>query len=287
MSQPSESKEPSLQSSVLSAARTFWRVAKGTADGLAENEAGIRAAALAYQGLFSLFPLLFFLIFIGSQVITSVEVRAQLDAFLENAIPTRGVLEFIRGIIQQTVDYRGSIGLIGLLGLLWTSSTLFSNLEASLNAVWKAPRRSVAKRRLLAILAVLILGTLFLIAIVLSALPALPFLNRNNPIWDVLDLGLGLVVEILLFWLVYRILPNTSVKSPAALGGAVLAGLLWEGAQAAFRWYLTSGLDTYGAVYGTLASAIALILWAYFTGIILFLGAEFTAALQREFWPDE
>ncbi len=287
MSQPSESKAPSLQSSVLSAARTFWRVAKGTADGLAENEAGIRAAALAYQGLFSLFPLLFFLIFIGSQVITSVEVRAQLDAFLENAIPTRGVLEFIRGIIQQTVDYRGSIGLIGLLGLLWTSSTLFSNLEASLNAVWKAPRRSVAKRRLLAILAVLILGTLFLIAIVLSALPALPFLNRNNPIWDVLDLGLGLVVEILLFWLVYRILPNTSVKSPAALGGAVLAGLLWEGAQAAFRWYLTSGLDTYGAVYGTLASAIALILWAYFTGIILFLGAEFTAALQREFWPDE
>lgn len=287
MSQPSESKAPSLKSSVLSAARTFWRVAKGTADGLAENEAGIRAAALAYQGLFSLFPLLFFLIFIGSQVITSVEVRAQLDAFLENAIPTRGVLEFIRGIIQQTVDYRGSIGLIGLLGLLWTSSTLFSNLEASLNAVWKAPRRSVAKRRLLAILAVLILGTLFLIAIVLSALPALPFLNRNNPIWDVLDLGLGLVVEILLFWLVYRILPNTSVKSPAALGGAVLAGLLWEGAQAAFRWYLTSGLDTYGAVYGTLASAIALILWAYFTGIILFLGAEFTAALQREFWPDE
>jgi uncharacterized BrkB/YihY/UPF0761 family membrane protein len=49
--------------------------------------------------------------------------------------------------------------------------------------------------------------------------------------------------------------------------------------------YLTSGLVNFGAVYGTLASVIGLILWAYLTGIILFLGAEFSAALQRELWP--
>ena len=197
------------------------------------------------------------------------------------------MLDFIRNIIEQTVTYRSSIGLVGVLGLLWTASTLFSNLEASLNAVWNAPRRSVARRRLLAIAAVLILGTLFLIAVVLSALPALPFLNRGNPLWDLLDLGLGLLVEILLFWLIYRMLPNARVSSHAALGGALLAGVLWEGAQAAFRWYLTSGLDNYGAVYGGLASVIALIVWAYLTGFILFLGAEFSAALQREFWPSE
>jgi membrane protein len=92
-------------------------------------------------------------------------------------------------------------------------------------------------------------------------------------------------VEVLLFWLVYRWLPNARVRTLATLAGALLAGLLWEGAQWAFRWYLTSGLTDYGAVYGTLASVIALILWAYLTGLILFVGAEFSAALQREFWP--
>ena len=66
----------------------LWRVARGTAEGMTLHEAGLRAAALAYQGLFSLFPLLLFLIFVGSQVLTSIDVREQLDSFLLRAIPT-------------------------------------------------------------------------------------------------------------------------------------------------------------------------------------------------------
>jgi membrane protein len=265
--------------------RRLWRVIRGTAKGMAEHEAGLRAAALAYQGLFSLFPLLLFLTFIASQVLTSIDVRGRLDSFLLQAIPTADGFDFLERIIDQTIDLRGSLGLIGLLGLLWTASALFTNLSTSLNVIWGSPHRSIWRRRLLAVAAVLVLGTLFLLAIVLSALPALPFLNGDHPLLRALDLGVGVAVEVLLFWLVYRWLSTAPVRSLAVLAGAVLAGLLWEAAQGAFRWYLTSGLTNYGAVYGTLASVIALILWAYLTGLILYLGAEFSAALQREFWP--
>ncbi len=266
-------------------ARRLWKVARATVEGLTRNEAGLRAAALAYQGLFSLFPLLLFLIFIGGQLLAGGDVRGSLDEFLSQAVPTEGALDFIQEIIDQSVRNRGSIGLVGGLGLLWTSSSLLNNLTTSLNAIWGAPRRPVWRRRLVAIAGVLSLGTLFLVAIVFSALPALPFIDRSNPLWGLLDLGMGVVVEVALLWVIYRWLPNVSVRAAPSLIGALLATGLWEVAQSAFRFYVTSALTNFDAVYGTLGSVIGLILWAYFTGFILFLGAELAAALQREFWP--
>ena len=262
------------------------RVVRGTAEGLNRNEAGLRAAALAYQGLLSLFPLLLFLVFLASQVIALGDVRPSLDSYLDRALPTAAGIRFVKEIIDETMRNSGSLGLVGGLGLLWTSSALFSHLESSLNVIWNAPRRAVWSRRLRGLAGVLILGTLFIIAIALSALPALPFLDQSDPRLDFLDLGVGVAAEVLLLWFIYRWLPNSPVRFISALAGAVLAALLWEAAQFGFRVYLTSGLTNFGAVYGTLASVIGLILWAYLTGIILFLGAEFSAALQREFWPN-
>jgi membrane protein len=265
----------------------IWRAIKGTADGLSRNEAGLRAAALAYQGLFSLFPLLLFLIFVGTQILTVGDVETLLDDFLRRALPTESSFEFVDQIISFSIRNRGSIGLAGGLGLLWTASSLLSNLETSLNAIWGSPRRPVLRRRLLAVAGVLSLGTLFVISIALSALPALPFLDQQSALLDILDLGIGLVVEVLLLWVIYWWLPNASVPPLSAFFGALLAAVLWESAQFAFRLYLTSGLTNYDTVYGGLAAAIALILWAYLTGLIVFVGAEFSAAMHREFWDSE
>lgn len=264
--------------------RRLWQVVRSTGAGLTRNEAGLRAAALAYQALFSLFPLLLFLIFIGGQLITVGDVRGAIDEFLGRAVPTDTALDFVHQVIDQSVQNRGSIGLIGGIGLLWTSSSLLSNLTSSLNAIWNAQPRPIWKRRLVAVAGVLSLGTLFLLAMVLSALPALPFLDSNRRLLNLLDLGAGVVVEVALLWVIYRWLPNTLVRGIPALLGALLASGLWELGQFGFRAYLTSGLANYGAVYGTLASLIGLIVWAYLTGFILFLGAELVAALQREFW---
>lgn len=264
---------------------SLWRVVRATADGLTSNEAGLRAAALAYQGLFSLFPLLLFLIFVGGQLLAAGQVRGSLDEFLQQAVPTSGALDFVEQVVDQSVSNRGSIGLIGGLGLLWTSSSLLNNLTTSLNVVFQARRRPIWKRRLVAVAGVLGLGTLFFLAILLSALPALPLVGSESMLLGPLNVLGGLLVEVALLWVIYRWLPNTTVRGLPALIGALVASVLWELAQFAFRVYVTSGLANFGAVYGTLASLVGLILWAYFTGFILFLGAELAAALQREYWP--
>ena len=264
--------------------RSAWEVVKETADRMEEYEVPVRAAALAYYGLFSLFPLLLFLVFIGSELLQIGDAGAQLEELLVRLIPVPAVLELVEGVIDQTVARRSSIGLISALALLWTASTLFANLEASLNVIWSAPRRVVYRRRLLGVAAVLVLGLLFLLAILLSTLQAVPLVTDFIPFLDELDFGISLLLSVLFFWLIYRWLPNAHVEPVPSLAGAALAGLVWQASQFLFRLYLTSGLSNLGAVYGTLASLIGLILWAFMTGMILFIGGIFSAVLQRKYW---
>ena len=264
--------------------RAAWQVIKETVNGMEEYEVPVRAAALAYYGLFSLFPLLLFLVFIATRLLQIGDAGAQLEELLARLIPVPEVLDLVEGVIDQTVARRSSIGFISALALLWTASSLFANLEASLNVIWKAPRRVAYRRRLLGVAAVLVLGLLFLLAILLSTVQAIPLITDFIPFLDELDFGISLLLSVLFFWLIYRWLPNAHVAPVPSLAGAALAGVVWQASQFLFRLYLTSGLSNLGAVYGTLASLIGLILWAFLTGMILFIGGIFSAVLQRKYW---
>jgi membrane protein len=179
---------------------------------------------------------------------------------------------------------RGSIGLIGIVGLLWAAATLFAYLESSLNVIWDGTRRAAFRRRLIGVLTVLIIGLVFILSIFISALPALRFLGVFDSLLSSINLSLGYGITVLFFWLVYRWLPNAKVLTVPSLVAAIFAGLVWKIAQSVFQWFLTSGLVDYGALYGSLASIIALILWVYLNGYIVLLGAEFGSTLQSEIW---
>jgi len=271
------------QSSVYRFFRSVLNVVQATLEGIEEYEVAARAAALAYYGLLSLFPMLLFLIYLGSQFLESEETRAALFKSLEEILPTAA--ETVQQVVDQTLTMRGSIGLIGGIGLLWSASTLFNALTKSLNVIWSAPPRPFWRRRMVAAVSVLSIGLLFIVSVTFSALTVVPSAEDGTVISQWLNFTVGLVVTILLFWLVYQLIPNTPENPKAALGGGILAAVLWQGAKAIFVVYLASGLTNYGAVYGSLASVIALILWAYISALILFVGAVFAAALGKEFWP--
>jgi membrane protein len=66
---------------------------------------------------------------------------------------------------------------------------------------------------------------------------------------------------------------------PAAIGGAILASVLWESAKQIFRWYILS-VGVYDRIYGPLGVLVALSMFAYYSGVVFVLGAEFAAALR-------
>ncbi|NIM93522.1 MAG: YihY family inner membrane protein [Anaerolineales bacterium] len=249
------------------------------------NELPMRAASLAYYLVFSIFPLVLFLVYLGTGLIDMETALEAVEDFLSELNPAEA--DAIIGIINQTIDARGRIGLISAIGLIWSASALFYWLIGSLNVIWKANPPPIWRRRLVALVLVLTIGVLFLVSIIISTLSAIPSFIDDGPISSGAALLLDLVVLIIMFWLLYHWVPSKDISTRAALCGAVLGAVLWVLLKVGFAWYLQSGFNMLGAIYGSLASIIGFILWAYFTGLIVLYGAQFGSALQTVVWPKD
>jgi membrane protein len=258
----------------------IWRVVTQTHRGFEQAECALRAASLAYHLLLSLFPLLLFLIFVGSNVLNVPDTRQALDRYLDEVIPAAA--NSVRIVVDQTLEARGAVGVIGGVLLLWSASAMFSSLSRALNVIWDAAPRPFWRRRIIAIVTVLILGSLFIGSMWFSTLASWPWQGMLSIVGRWLSRGLDLIVTVLLLGLMYRLLPNRMVPWRAAFAGSFLAGMLWQMGKVLFSWFLTSGLPNYGLVYGSLASVVVLMLWTYLSGIIIFLGAAFGSALEKE-----
>lgn len=263
--------------------RAFFLVLRETLKSFALHECPTRAAGLAFRGLLSLFPLILFLIYIASSFLKTADARVVLYSYLEQVLPT--ALDFVKGVVDQTLEKRGPIGWIGTLGLIGSASSLFYALVISMNVIWNGRRRPVWRRTAMAAVSVVGTGLLFVASLALSALATIEIPGRELFNSALATHLMSIVVTTGLFALIFFWIPNRPVSKRAALAGGLLAALLWEVAKFAFAWYLTSGLTNYGLVYGSLASFVALMLWAFLTGEILLLGAEFGSALERLYWP--
>jgi len=92
------------------------------------------------------------------------------------------------------------------------------------------------------------------------------------------------VVTFVLFFALYRWVPNVPVPRSAAASSAILAAMAWGGFARAFSWYLGSGLARYDLIYGSLGAIVALLYWIYWSSWIILFGAHLGATWAR---PDE
>jgi membrane protein len=255
-----------------------------------EARAPQAAASIAYYATFSLFPLLLVLIALSSFVLqTQVVERSVLD-YLTSALPFSRPL--VEKNLQEVLQRRQTLGIIGVIGLTWAASGVFTTLAHNINRAWKEARtRAFLERRLLGmgmvILLVLLVVLSFLGSTLLDLLPRLrmPFITRLAA-YGTTFLGLlssvipGLFTFIMLLSL-YRWVPNTRVEWSAAVGGSLVASILWELIQEAFALYLSSSLFSFQLVYGSLATIIVLLLWIYIAGLIVLFGAHLSAAIAH------
>ncbi len=259
-----------------------WHIIRGTVEVYTIQDCAIRAAGVAYHLLLSIFPLLLFLIFLGSEVLETTEVRDRLSTYLTATIPA--IASDVERVLDETLQARGSFGLIGGLLLVWSASTLFISVSRTLNVIWRASHRHFLRRRAVGIFAVLVVCILFIASVWLSAFTVWPISDENTMFGHWLRFAFDPGLIILFLWLIFRVLPNRTIHPRAALAGAILSGVLWRIARSLFAWFLSSDLANYGLIYGSLASVVILMLWAYFSGAILFLGAAFGSVLEERYW---
>ena len=238
------------------------------------------ASALAFHSFFSIFPLLLFLIYIGSEFLEAAGVRQLLSSGLVQFLPTGG--DTISEIISATLDLRGSIGLVGGLGLVWSASSVFAVLETALNRIWKAQPRGYWRKRLMATASILILSVIFLGSVTFGQfLPRLlALIQRPGLQW--LGSLASFMVLVLVLSILYSAFPSRKISSRAAFSGALAAGLFILGARFIFDIFINSAFANYGSVYGSFAWIVSLALWTYVVATLFLLGAELGSVLEKE-----
>lgn len=260
--------------------------------GYARAQATRAAAALAYYIFFSLFPLLFILVY-AATFIWSLGTEQAFDGaveFISQAIPVSQ--DLIRDNLERIITRRGTVGLIGLVGALWSASSAFSTLTHDINEAFDdAVARGAVRKRLMGIVMVVAIVVLLLLSLgatatlhVLSQMPLVPqnLIFLETVVGSILLRVVPLISSFLLFLALFQWVPAKQVRWRAALSGAGLAALAWELAKSLFSWYLASGLASYTIIYGSLSSVIVLLFWIYISATIALFGAHLTAAMDKK-----
>jgi membrane protein len=257
---------------------TGWNFLRYVLESYVQHECTRHAASLAYFGVFSIFPLLLLMVYVGSFFLSSDSSRQVIDRYLIQILPIG--TENVNHIIDQTISARGSIGLIGVIGLLWSGSSVFNFLAISLTKIWGSKPRSYWRRRALAVVSVFTLGVVFLASLFLGPLSSwllenwlLPWHQIAGNIFEAFILTIALL-------LLYRIFPNKHVRWGPALLGALSSAILIVIAKFIFGICIGLVITNYGLIYGYLAWFLALALWVYLLAVLILLGGELAAAMQ-------
>ncbi len=242
------------------------------------------ASGLAFNMLVCIIPILFFLVSLVGFVLSR---RAAVEVVVNQLAQFVPVYEDeLHRVLAEIVRRRNLSGLLGTAVLLLFASQLFASLRLVLNEVFGFTRGpGLVHEMVKDLLLLFVMGVLFLASTVMIDLfDWLKFLLMvpvgMPPEWirsSFVALAVGFNTA--LFFVAYRYFPHRKVPVGPALAGALLASVLWEAAKQLFRWYILT-LGVYDKIYGPLGALVALNMFAYYSGVVFVLGAEFAAALR-------
>jgi YihY family inner membrane protein len=234
------------------------------------------AASFAYYAFFSLFPLLLLLVAVGSYLFPhSRETAHQIVGQLEDYVPLQQkdkvvLIDTIDGVLENG----WKAGLFGFLVLIWSSLRFFQALVVGVNRAWGQREyswRSLPMKNLMMI-------GILLSAILLGVVAPLVFNGLNQLMrWDVNDFAPGITMlfpALVLFYgsiMFYKFAPRKSPPLRDVWPAAVLVTVFLRFGQNLFEWYL-SKFANFNAVYGAFGTIMALLLWIYWSGVVIIFG---------------
>ena len=270
---------------------TAWSMAKETVYEFIDDTALSRAAAIAYYSLFSLGPILVIAIAIAGFVFGQEAASGALSNQLQGLMGKQGA-DLIQSMVQSASSRKAGITAtgIGIVTLLVTSTGVFAELQAALNAIWKAqpPAGAVSamvRTRALGLGLVAALGFMLLVSLVISAaLSALSdYVNAIFPgaavLFRIANFVLSFAFVSVLFSAIYKVLPDKPLSWHEVGVGAVATAVLFTVGKFLIGLYI--GSSAVASSYGAAGAALVVLLWIYYSAVTFLLGAEFTKVYAR------
>ncbi|HKX40591.1 MAG TPA: YihY/virulence factor BrkB family protein [Burkholderiaceae bacterium] len=274
-----------LPSSLLRLAAFAWRTLKA----FRANQGLLLAGAVAYYALLSIVPLLIITVIALSHVVDQAELLQTVGRYLEWLIP--GQSKAIVAELARFLANRGVIGWLLLGTMVFFSSLAFTVLENAMSVIFH--HRVAIRRRHFMVSALMPYGYILCLGLLVVTLVAgslqamgqeeLQFLGRG---WSMRGLSglllylIGFVGEVFVVASIYMVMPVGRLSWRRALLGAVVAAVLWEVSRHVLVWYFAT-LSQIGAAYGSLTTAIAVLLSLEIGATLLLFGAQVIAEYER------
>ena len=265
------------------------KIVKDTGQGFIDDSVTRLSGSLAYATLFSIIPFLSLLVTIG--VALHMDLANQLYIQWE---PIVGA--------EVRTDSSASAAIVSLGISIFGATTIFAEIQSSLNSIWgikAVPKKSWLKyiqNRLLSFSIILVFA--FVLLITFSITNIIGDLSNKfmasypevagfivKVVGQILNIG----ITVIIFVLIFKVLPDAKIKSKDVFIGAVVTTLLLLVGQWGISFYI--GIANVGTIYGAAAFMVVFITWIYYSAIIVYAGAEFTKAWANEMgskiFPDE
>jgi len=267
-------------------------ILKKTASDFMEDRALRLSAALAYYAMFSLGPLLFIVIMLAGMVFGEEAVRGEVQQQLQSFVGEQSAKTIESMMAARKLGTSPITMVIAVVTLVFGASGVFGQLQDALNTIWEVkakPGRGFAgfiRQRFLSLTMVLGLGFLLLISMVITtALEAFTgVIGRWLPVpgfvMVVFSLIVSFLVVTLLFAMIFKFLPDVKVQWRNVWVGAIGTALLFTIGEYLMALYL--GREGTASAYGAAGSVMVILLWIYYSSVILLFGAEFTQVYAKE-----
>ena len=250
---------------------------------LAQTEVHTYAFSVAANSILSLFPFIVMMFTIARKVFHSQAMANVIGDEIRYFLPAGQ--DFVVKNMTIVANAKSGVQIASVLMLLVSSTGVFLPLEVALNQVWGIRKnRSYLMNQLISLLLAFAIGTLILISVAFTAsqqsVLSLLFLgNTHNVVFQffvhwLLQISAA-ISSVLLFFIIYWVLPNCKLPIRAVLPTAIVTGLAWEGAKMLYISILP--LLDFRSVYGPFSISVSLMMWAFLSGLLLLAGAHYSA----------
>lgn len=273
----------------------MFEVFKNSLSGFSDDKVTKLSASLAYYTVFSMAPLLIIIIFLCGLLLGREAVEGKIYEQLAGFVGSDTAHQLQDIIKNASLAGKSKVAVIvGSITLLVGATTVFAEIQDSINMIWglkPKPKKGwllLIKNRFLSFSVIASLGFLLLVSLGVTTLID-GFSKRLKDyfpqvtivVFYVVNIAITLAVTTLIFGVIFKVLPDAKIKWKDVLAGAIATSLLFMLGKFGISFYISK--SNIGSTYGAAGSLVVLLLWIYYTSMILYLGAEFTKAYSIKY----
>lgn len=274
--------------------KNFWKLLKSAAAEFGKHKMMKLSASLSFFTLFSIGPMMLLIIFVSNLFWERDAVEGSLYRHIKGIVgesPARQIQEIIK---DASITSHNFIAFISIVILLIAATGVFTEIQNSINFIWNLKVKKgrgllqTIKSRLISFIMITSLGILLLLSLIINGLLE-GFMDRIQEQFPhmavfgiyVFNLLVTLLVVASLFAVIFKVMPDAVLRWRYVLPGALFTAILFMTGKFGVTYYINH--SRIATSYGSAGSMIILLVWIFYSSVVLYYGAEFTKAYALKF----